>query len=55
MKKKEERGKILRELCDWIFYLYVFNVEIIASNVRESKYGCNVRDQGALLENKKRI
>lgn len=41
---------------DWTFYLDVFNGEIIASDVRESKHGCNVQNHKAalnlMLENK---
>lgn len=41
---------------DWTFYLDIFNGEIVGSDVRESKYGCNVQNHraalNAMLENK---
>lgn len=41
---------------DWTFYLDVFNGEIVGSDVRESKHGCNVKNHrealNSMLENK---
>ena len=41
---------------DWTFYLDVFNGEIVGSDVRESKHGCNVQNHREalkqMLENK---
>lgn len=45
-----------KKLYDWTFYLDVFNGEIVGSDVRESKHGCNVLNHREalkeMLENK---
>ena len=45
-----------RRPYDWTFYLDVFNGEIVGSDVRESKHGCNVKNHrealNSMLENK---
>lgn len=45
-----------RKAYDWTFYLDIFNGEIVGSDVRESKHGCNVLNHREalkeMLENK---
>lgn len=40
-----------KKAYDWTFYLDVFNNEIIGSDVRESKHGCNILNHRIALSN----